>query len=200
MREFFASLKPAIITLALMTLLLGILYPLFMCGVGHLFFHKNASGSLFFHQDGSPLGSKWIAQGFTKPEYFHPRPSSAGSGYDATSSSGSNLGPTSQKLSDALTQRAQAYRSENNLSSDTPIPADAVTASGSGLDPHISVANALLQASRVAAARGLSETALKNLIQEYTEGPSLWLFGEARINVLRINLALDKIATTERSS
>ena len=200
MREFFLSLKPAIIALALMTVLLGVIYPLFMCGVGHLLFHREASGSLFYYQDGTVLGSEWIAQGFTKPGYFHPRPSNAGAGYDATSSSGSNLGPTAQGLSDALTQRASAYRSENSLSSTTLVPADAITGSGSGLDPHIGVANALLQAQRVASARGLSLFAVQGLIKEYTEGPTLWLFGESRINVLRINLALDKLSNPERSS
>jgi K+-transporting ATPase ATPase C chain len=194
MRAFFVSLKPALISLILLTLLLGIIYPLFMYGVGQLFFHRKANGTLFYYQNGKVLGSEWIAQGFTKPEYFHPRPSSAGDkGYDAANSSGSNLGPTSQKLADALKQRAGAYRSENKLSSDTPIPADAVTTSGSGLDPHISVTNALLQASRVASARSLAEGDVRDLIAKYTEGPTLGLFGESRINVLRVNLALDKI-------
>ena len=193
MRAFFASLKPAIISLALLTVLLGIIYPLFMFGVGQLFFHKKANGSLFFYEDGKVIGSLWIAQNFTKPEYFHPRPSSAGDkGFDAANSSGSNLGPTSQKLADALQQRVAAYRSENSLSSDTMIPADAVMTSGSGLDPHISTANALLQAARVASARGLSQGKIEDLITEYTEEPTLGLFGQARINVLRINLALDK--------
>jgi K+-transporting ATPase ATPase C chain len=198
MKAFFASLKPAVISLALLTLLLGIIYPLFMYGMGQLFFHKSANGTLFYYQDGKVLGSEWIAQGFTKPEYFHPRPSSAGDkGYDAANSSGSNLGPTSQKLADALRQRAVDYRSENKLSSDTSIPADAITTSGSGLDPHISVANALLQATRVASARSLNEGDVRSLIAEYTEGPSLGLFGEARINVLRLNLALDKLALSQ---
>ena len=183
MRAFFA----------LLTVLLGIIYPLFMFGVGQLFFHKKANGSLFFYEDGKVIGSLWIAQNFTKPEYFHPRPSSAGDkGFDAANSSGSNLGPTSQKLADALQQRVAAYRSENSLSSDTMIPADAVMTSGSGLDPHISTANALLQAARVASARGLSQGKIEDLITEYTEEPTLGLFGQARINVLRINLALDK--------
>jgi K+-transporting ATPase ATPase C chain len=196
MKAFFASLKPSIVMLALMTLLLGIVYPLFIYGIGQLFFPKHANGTLFYYQNGKVIGSEWIAQGFTKSEYFHPRPSSAGAnGYDASNSSGSNLGPTSQKLADALAQRASAYRSQNNISSDTLIPADAITTSGSGLDPHISIANALLQLPRVASARSLSETDLRNLIEEYTEGPTLGLFGQARINVLRINLALDKIST-----
>ena len=193
MRTFFGSLKISFILLALLTLLLGIAYPFFMCGVGQILFHHQANGSIFYYEDGEPMGSEWIAQNFTQAQYFHPRPSNAGSnGFDATSSSGSNLGPTAQKLSDALKQRAHDYRSDNNLRSDTPIPADAVMASGSGLDPHISVANALLQAPRIASARGMSQEAVNKLIAEYTEGRTLGLFGEPRINVLRMNLALDK--------
>lgn len=196
MKPFFASLKPAAISLVFLTILLGIIYPLFICGIGQLFFNSKANGSLFYYEDGEVLGSEWIAQGFTQAEYFHPRPSYAGSnGYDAANSSGSNLGPTSQKLIDALRQRVAHYRSENKLAVNTPIPADAVTASGSGLDPHISITNALLQVSRVASARGLREEVVRNLILEYTESPSLGFFGEARINVLRINLALDKLTS-----
>lgn len=195
MKLFFASLKPAFMSLAFLTLLLGIIYPLFIYGIGQMFFYRKANGTLLYDGEGKVIGSEWIAQSFAKPEYFHPRPSSAGEkGYDAANSSGSNLGPTSQKLADALRQRAGQYRSENNLSPDTPIPADAITSSGSGLDPHISVANAFLQGSRVAAARSVNEEDVRKLIAEYTEGPSLGLFGEPRINVLRLNLALDKLA------
>jgi K+-transporting ATPase ATPase C chain len=198
MRAFFASFKPALISLTLLTLLLGIVYPLFMFCVGQVFFHRKANGTLFYYKSGDVIGSQWIAQGFTKSEYFHPRPSSAGdSGYDAANSSGSNLGPTSQKLSDALSQRAGSYRSENSIDSGTPIPADAVTTSGSGLDPHISVANARLQAARVASARSMSVEEVGNLIAKYTEGSTLGLFGEPRVNVLRLNLALDKMEVSE---
>jgi K+-transporting ATPase ATPase C chain len=201
MKAFFSSLKPAFISLALLTVLLGIIYPLFIYGVGQLFFHREANGSLFFYQNGKVLGSEWIGQNFTKPEYFHPRPSSAGDkGYDAANSSGSNFGPTSQKLADAMHQRINSYRSENKLGSDITIPADAVTSSGSGLDPHIGVANALLQTSRVAAARNLSEEDIKNLIEEYREGPTWGIFGENRVNVLRLNLALDKITSSKGPS
>jgi potassium-transporting ATPase KdpC subunit len=200
MKPFLASLKPATYCLALLTLLLGIIYPLFIWGIGALCFRSQANGTLFYYQDGKVIGSEWIAQKFTKPEYFHPRPSSAGDkGYDAANSSGSNLGPTSQKLADALHQRASSYRLENKLSPETPIPADAITTSGSGLDPHISVANALLQASRVASARSFVEEDVRKLIVEYTQGPTLGLFGEARINVLRLNLALDKLALSKGS-
>jgi K+-transporting ATPase ATPase C chain len=157
MRAFFTSFKPALVSLVLLTLLLGIIYPLFIYGIGQLFFHRKANGTLFYYQNGMVLGSEWIAQGFTKSGYFHPRASSAGDkGYDAANSSGSNLGPTSQKLADALRQRAGDYRSANNIDSNTPIPADAVTTSGSGLDPHISLANAFMQAPRVASARNLT--------------------------------------------
>lgn len=193
MKTFLASLKPATISLLILTFLLGIVYPVFMYGVGQLFFHKKANGTLIYDRNGKVLGSEWIGQNFTKPEYFHPRPSSAGEkGYDAAASSGSNLGPTSQKLADALKQRVSDYRSENELSSDILISADAVTASGSGLDPHISVANALLQAARVAQKRNISEKDVKKLIAEYTEKG---LLGKARVNVLRLNLALDKTLT-----
>lgn len=163
-----------------------------MWGVGQLFFHKHANGTLFYYQNGKVLGSEWIAQNFTSAKYFHPRPSAAGDkGYDAANSSGSNLGPTSQKLIDTLKQRASDYRSENQISGD--VPADAITASGSGLDPHISVPNAQIQASRVGSARNLSQEEMDRLIHQYTEGRTLWIFGEKRINVLRINLALDKL-------
>lgn len=195
MKLFIASLRPALIALVLLTILGGIIYPLFMYGIGELFFHNEANGTLFYYKDGKVMGSEWIGQNFTKPEYFHPRPSAAGAnGYDAANSSGSNLGPTSKALIDSLRQRAQSYRTENKLAPDTVIPAEAVTASGSGLDPHISVGNALLQASRVAAARGISVDEVKKTIERYTDGPTWGLFGEERINVLRINLALDKIS------
>jgi K+-transporting ATPase ATPase C chain len=132
-----------------------------------------------------------IGQGFAGPKYFHPRPSAAGQGYDAVRSGGSNLGPTSKKLVDAVRQRATDYRAENNLSPEILVPADAVTASASGLDPHISLNNALLQTSRVARARGLDKMAVRKLVGAYTEGRDLGIFGEPRVNVLILNLALD---------
>ena len=192
MRAFFGSFKPALISLCLLTLLLGVIYPLFIYGIGQLFFHHQANGTIIYH-NGRVVGSALIAQGFTKPEYFHPRASSAGDGgYDAANSSGSNFGPTSQKLSDALRQRSADYRSENMIDSHTPIPADAVTTSGSGLDPHISVSNALLQAERVGSARNRSLSEIKHIINEHTEAATFGVFGEPRVNVLRLNLALDK--------
>jgi K+-transporting ATPase ATPase C chain len=180
---------------------LGVIYPLFVYGVGQLFFREKANGSLFVYHDGKVIGSECIGQNFLKPEYFHPRPSSAGAnGYDAAHSSGSNFGPTSQKLTDAMKQRVSAYRSENKLGIDVIIPMDAVTSSGSGLDPHIGIANALLQVSRIAAARNLPEQKVKDLIKEYKEGPTWGLFGEARVNVLKVNLALDKMSATKGST
>jgi K+-transporting ATPase ATPase C chain len=190
MKTFYKSLLTSIISLALLTFLLGIVYPVFMWGIGELFFHKKTNGNLFYYANGSVLGAELIAQNFTSDNYFHPRPSSAGSGYDASNSSGSNLGPTSQSLIDTIKQRAADYRSQNHW--DGAIPADAITGSGSGLDPHISVENAQIQGARVASARGLSPEEMDALITKYTEGRGLWLFGEKRVNVLRINLALDR--------
>jgi K+-transporting ATPase ATPase C chain len=153
-------------------------------------FPTEANGSLVMRK-GTMVGSKLIAQGFTDPKYFHPRPSAADQGYDATSSGGSNLGPTSKKLVDTVRQRVDDYRSENNLAPDAMVPADAVTASASGLDPHISVQNALLQAPRVARARGLGEDIVLTQINLHTEGRDLGILGEPRVNVLMLNLAMD---------
>jgi K+-transporting ATPase ATPase C chain len=140
---------------------------------------------------GQVIGSSLLGQQFAGPGYFHPRPSAAGDGYDAANSSGSNLGPTSQKLITAVKERVDAYRAENNLAPGVLIPVDAVTASASGLDPHISVKNALLQASRVAKARGLGEEAVRRSIARHTEGRDLGILGEPRVNVLMLNLDLD---------
>ena len=142
-------------------------------------------------QDGTVRGSKLLAQGFTADKYFHPRPSAAGNGYDATNSSGSNLGPTSQKLNDAIKDRVDAYRKENGLNADESVPADAVTTSGSGLDPHISLHNAELQIPRVAKARAVSEKKLRELIEQNTDGRDLGVFGDPGVNVLTLNRALD---------
>jgi len=146
--------------------------------------------------NGKILGSSLISQGFTGPKHFHPRPSAAGQGYDATSSGGSNLGPTSRKLVETVRQRVDEYRSENNLPPDALVPADAVTASASGLDPHISLKNTLLQASRVVKARGLSEDIVLKEIKHYTEGRGLGVLGEPRVNVLMLNLALDRMSVS----
>ena len=189
MKIFLRSLLPSCISLLFFTLLLGIVYPFFLFSVGQLFFSRQANGSLILNKNRQVVGSTLLGQNFTKPEYFHPRPSNAGDkGYDASNSSGSNLGPTSQKLLDLLKKRTPLYRSQNNLSLGALIPSDAITSSASGLDPHITVANALFQAARIASSRGIPLSTIKKLIEDHTEGSIL---GVPRINVLRINLALD---------
>jgi K+-transporting ATPase ATPase C chain len=143
---------------------------------------------------GTVIGSERIGQSFTAAGYFHPRPSAAGSGYDATASGGSNLGSTNPKLRENVRRLADEYRRRNDLASDTAIPIDAVTGSGSGLDPHISPANAALQIPRIAKARGLSEDQLRRLVAEHTQGRQFGLLGEPRVSVLALNLALDRLA------
>ena len=179
-----------IATVCLAVLLCGI-YPALVWAVAQGLFHSQANGSLVSVK-GQVIGSSLLAQSFTGAGYFHPRPSAAGDGYDAVNSGGSNLGPTSQKLIDAVKERIAAYRAENNLAPGVLIPADAVTASGSGLDPHISLRNALLQAERVAKSRGINEAVIQKKIAAYTEGRDLMIFGEPRINVLMLNLDLDR--------
>jgi K+-transporting ATPase ATPase C chain len=175
-----------------LTVLLGIVYPLVMTGLSQLVFRGQANGSLLRDSAGNVIGSTLLGQNFAKPEYFHPRPSAAGTdGYDATSSGASNLGPTNQKLIDTVRDRASAYRQENGLAIDALVPVDAVTASASGLDPDISPANALIQAGRVAKVRNLPEDQVRTLVNQYTEGRTLGILGEPRVNVLRLNLALD---------
>jgi K+-transporting ATPase ATPase C chain len=185
-------LRTAILMVVVLTVLLGIVYPLVMTGIAQVLFPNQSNGSLVRDSSGTVVGSALLAQGFTQPQYFHPRPSAAGSnGYDATASGGSNLGPTNQKLIDTVQSNADGYRQENNLAADAAVPVDAVTSSASGLDPDISVANALLQAPRVAAARGLSEDQVRGMVNQYTEGRTLFVLGEPRVNVLKLNLALD---------
>lgn len=166
-------------------------YPLVVWAIGQIAFPHQADGSLV-ERNGKVIGSSLIAQNFAGIQYFHPRPSAAGDdGYDAANSGGSNLGPLSQKLSDQVKERVSAYISENDLPPDTKVPADAVTASGSGLDPHISVRNAELQAARVAGARGMSMDEIGKYIRKYTEGPQLGFLGDPAVNVLELNQALD---------
>lgn len=185
-------LRTAVLMVVVLTVLLGIIYPLVMTGIAQVLFPNQANGSLARDSSGNVVGSVILGQNFTQPQYFHPRPSAAGTdGYDATASGGSNLGPTNQKLIDNVQQRADAYRQENGLAPDAQVPVDAVTTSASGLDPDISPANALLQVSRVAAARGLSEDQVRTMVNQYTEGRTLFVLGEPRVNVLKLNLALD---------
>lgn len=192
MKDFFSHVRGAIVsTLALAVVCCG-LYPLIVFGISQLLFREQANGSLIVSADGSVRGSKLLGQAFSDPKYFHPRPSAAGNGYDAASSGGSNLGPTSQKLKDAVQDRITAYRAENGMSETEPVPADAVTASGSGLDPHISLQNAETQAARVAKARGLNEHKVRDLIRQNTDGRDLGVFGDPGVNVLQVNLALDQ--------
>ena len=184
--------RTAFLMVLVLTVLLGIVYPLVMTGLSQVLFPNQANGSLLRDSSGNVVGSALLGQNFSSPQYFHPRPSAAGTdGYDATSSGGSNLGPTNQKLLDAAQDRATAYRTENGLAADALVPIDAVTASASGLDPDISPANALLQASRVAKSRNLSEDQVRSLVNQYTEGRTLGVLGEPRVNVLKLNLALD---------
>ena len=188
-------LRTAVLMTVVLTVLLGIVYPLVMTGISQVLFNNQANGSLVRAASGTVIGSAYLGQNFSEPQYFHPRPSAAGSdGYDAASSGGSNYGPTNQKLIDAVQQRAQDYRSENGLADDALVPVDAVTASASGLDPDISPANAYLQASRIAQARGLSVDQVKALIDQNTDGRTLFVLGESRVNVLKINLALDTLS------
>jgi len=191
MKTLVSQVRIALIaTFSLAIILCGI-YPVVVWGLAQVFFPHKANGSLIV-QDGKIVGSELLAQNFTGPRYFHPRPSSAGeTGYDGGSSGGSNLGPTSRKLIDSVKERVEAYRTENGLLESFLVPADAVTASASGLDPHISVPNALIQASRVAKARGLGQEVVQAMVKEHTEGRDLGIFGEERVNVLELNLALD---------
>jgi K+-transporting ATPase ATPase C chain len=174
-----------------LTILTGVLYPGAVTGLCQLFFRQQANGNLIVN-NGRIIGSNLIGQKFTKPEYFHPRPSAAGDdGYDASSSGGSNLGPTSRQLINRVQSDIEAFRKENP-EYQGPIPADMVTASGSGLDPHISPASAYAQAFRVAKARRISADQVNHLIAQYIEPPSLGFLGDARVNVLQLNLALDQ--------
>jgi len=185
--EFRISL---IATLSMAVLLCGF-YPALVWVAAQGIFHNEANGSLIVRGSGM-RGSSLIVQGFKGVRYFHPRPSTAGSGYDAEGSGGSNLGPLSRKLMDHVKQRVHDYRNENGLSSGVKVPVDAVTASGSGLDPHISPENAGLQASRVTRARGLSIEFVRDKIMARTEGRFLGIFGEPRVNVLLLNLDMDE--------
>lgn len=191
-RNFISDFRAALISMALFTAICGVLYPLLVTGIAQGVFSDQANGSIVY-RDGQAVGSSLVGQNFSGAEYFHPRPSAAGAdGYDAAASSGSNLGPSSQALVDRVTESLATVRQENGLASDAPVPVDAVTASASGLDPHISPAYADLQVARVARERGMSEDDVRSLVEEHTEGSTLVVMGEPRVNVLTLNLALDE--------
>jgi len=192
MKTMLSELRVAVTAVLSLAVVLCGAYPLAVWVLAQGLFPYEAGGSMV-QRGGAIVGSELIAQNFSSPSYFHPRPSAAGeAGYDGASSGGTNLGPLSRKLAESVKMRVDAYRAENGLPPDLPVPADAVTASGSGLDPHISVENALLQAPRVAHHRGGDRQAVGRLIQANTEGRALGILGEPRVNVLKLNLALDR--------
>jgi potassium-transporting ATPase KdpC subunit len=208
MKNLFAELGRSIVATIFFAIILCGVYPLVVFGAAKLFFPHQADGSLIVDKSGVVRGSALLAQNFTGAQYFHPRPSSASAGdptsavsvnnFDATHSSGSNLGPTSSNLVANITANIATYRADNNIAMNSPIynmiPADAVTESASGLDPHISPANAEIQIVRVAKARGISEKQLRKIVQQNTNGRDLGLFGEPRVNVMTLNFALDQLA------
>jgi potassium-transporting ATPase KdpC subunit len=193
----WAQILPGLRIKIFFTLLLGIVYPLAMTGISQAVFPHQANGSLIT-SSGKVIGSEIIGQNFTRPEYFHPRPSAAGDkGYDAANSGGSNYGPTNQKLIDRVKTDVANFRKENP-DYHGPIPSDLLTTSASGLDPDISPDSALAQASRVATARGVSVDQVNQLVARFTQPPDWGLLGEPRVNVLRLNLALDQQYPTHR--
>jgi potassium-transporting ATPase KdpC subunit len=192
MNSYLSEIRSAVVSTVVLAVACCAVYPLAVTAISRTAFREKADGSLITDSSGKVIGSALLGQNFTGEKYFHSRPSAAGAnGYDAASSGGSNLGPTSQKLADQIQSRVAAYRATNGLGEDQEVPADAVTASGSGLDPHISPANAALQASRVAKARNIPLEKVRELIEGHTEKPDLGIFGDAGVNVLKLNLALD---------
>jgi len=185
-------LRPAIVLTLVLCVITGLLYPAVVTGLAQLLFSKQANGSLVT-ANGRVVGSRLIGQPFTQPHYFHPRPSAAGAGYDATASAGTNKGPTGRKLADTLVAGAIDRAVALDKVERGKIPADMVTSSASGLDPHISPANAALQVPRVAAARGVTEAKVRELLARHTEGRQFGFFGEPRVNVLLLNIALDSL-------
>ncbi len=197
MKSFFTEIRIAIVATILFAVVCSGVYPVVIWGAAQLLFPHQANGSLVTSPDNKTrVGSSLLAQGFSGAKYFHPRPSDAGTGYDGSSSGGSNLGPTSQKLIDQIKGNVETYRKENGLPADAVVPADAVTASFSGLDPHISLRNAELQTPRVAKERGLSPDVVKAEIAKATDNPFLGIGGESGVNVLMLNLALDALQKT----
>ncbi len=190
MKDLVAELRASIVATLLLAILCCGIYPAVVWAVGQGLFSHKANGSLV-RFDGKVVGSSLLAQGFAGPAYFHPRPSAAGQGYDAANSGGTNLGPTSKKLIEDVKRRVVSFRAENGLPPEAWVPADAVTSSASGLDPHISPVNANLQAGRVAAARRITKEEVLRKIRAHTEGRTLGFLGEPRVNVLTLNLSLD---------
>jgi potassium-transporting ATPase KdpC subunit len=186
----FLQVRAAVGVFALLTVVTGLAYPLAVTGVAQAAFNDKADGSMV-KKDDKVIGSELIGQSFADSKYFHSRPSAAGDGYDPASSAASNLGPTNEDLLTTITERTETYRSENGLATDAEVPSDAVTASASGLDPEISVANARLQAQRVATARSLSVAVVNKLIDDNTRGRTIGFLGDAGVNVLALNQALD---------
>jgi potassium-transporting ATPase KdpC subunit len=194
MKTLLSEFGRSIVATIFFAIFLCGIYPLIVFGVAQLLFPYQANGSLLVDKSGVVRGSALLAQNFTGAKYFHPRPSAAGpNGYDAANSGGSNLGPTSSNLVAEISQRIADYRKENNLGTNILVPADAVTASASGLDPDISIANAELQIPRVAKARGMSEEQLRKLVRQNTRSRDLGLFGKPRVNVMTLNFALDAL-------
>lgn len=190
-----AQLLAAVRALLIVTVLCGVAYPLLITGVAQGLFNDKADGSLI-ERDGVVIGSSLLGQDFTGETYFHPRPSAVSYVTPEVGTSGaSNLGPTNDELLASVDERATAYRAENGLAADAQVPVDAVTASASGLDPHISTANAKLQAPRVAEARGIAVDDVLAMIDDHTDGRTLGVFGEPGVNVLQLNLALDDAGT-----
>jgi K+-transporting ATPase ATPase C chain len=187
------QLRPAIVLTIVIMVITGLVYPGLVTVVAQVLFPRQANGSLVT-VNGHVVGSELIGQSFTKAEYFHPRPSAAGAGYDDTLSAGTNKGPTDLKLADTLIAQAVDNAVQLDSAVKGQIPSDLVTASGSGLDPHISPASAFLQARRVARARGLDSAAVRALVERHVEGRQFGFFGDPRVNVLRLNLALDSLA------
>jgi potassium-transporting ATPase KdpC subunit len=192
MKNLFAEFGRSIAATFFFAIILCGIYPLIVFGVAQTFFPHRANGSLLVDKSGEIRGSKLLAQNFTGPQYFHPRPSA--NNYDAENSGGSNLGPTSSNLVAEISRRIANYRTENNLATNVSVPADAVTASASGLDPDISLVNAEIQLPRVAKARGISEERLDKIVQQNTQGRDLGIFGMPRVNVMTLNFALDRLA------
>lgn len=186
-----AQLLAALRAVLVFTLLTGVAYPLLVTGLAQLAFPDQADGSLVEHE-GAVVGSSLIGQAFTGEEWFHPRPSAAGDGYDGMASGASNLGPTNEELLEAVAERAAGYRAVNGLADDAAVPVDAVAASGSGLDPHISIANARLQAPRVARARGLALEVVLRLVDDHTQRRGWGFLGEPGVHVLDLNRALER--------